>query len=133
MSHDLPGPLQSISLRLPGGERYRLNMSSEELEGWLTPGRRPPSEFGVIPIEVEVSHAGGRAVIPVGAGELTRLLSRAQLELRAGAAQPRRPKPALDPSSGVGLHDPAARRLGPNADRAPDPSHHGPRRHRRIP
>jgi hypothetical protein len=31
------------------------------------------------------------------------------------------------------VHDPAAHRLGPNTDRPPDPKHHGPRRHRRMP
>jgi len=123
--------LQHVTLRLPGGERYGLEISSEQLAEWLALGRRSPDEAGGIPIQVEVSHAGNRVVVAVAPGELSRWLSRAGLEGEAG--KPVRPEPVRDPSRGRGTHDPAEHRLGPNADRPPDPTHHGPRRHRRLP
>jgi hypothetical protein len=125
-SHDL----QHVTLRLPGGERYGLEISSEEVAEWLAPGRAP-HKAGGIPLQVELSHAGKRVVVAVAPGELTRWLSRARLEVEAG--KPVGPGPVHDPSRGRGTHDPAEHRLGPNADRPPDPTHHGPRRHRRLP
>jgi hypothetical protein len=125
-SHDL----QHVTLRLPGGERYGLEISSEEVAEWLALGRAQ-HKAGGIPVQVEVSHAGKRVVVAVAPGELTRWLSRARLEVEAG--KPVGPEPVHDPSRGRGTHDPAEHRLGPNADRPPDPTHHGPRRHRRLP
>jgi hypothetical protein len=122
--------LQHVTLRLPGGERYGLEISLEEVAEWLAPGRAPPKAGG-IPVQVEVSHAGKRVVVAVAPGKLTRWLSRARLEVEAG--KPVGPEPVHDPSRGRGTHDPAEHRLGPNADRPPDPTHHGPRRHRRLP
>jgi hypothetical protein len=123
--------LQHVTLRLPGGERYGLELGPEELAEWFAPDRRASHEAGGIPIQVEASHAGNRAVVAVAPGELTRWLSRARLEVEAG--KPVGPEPVHDPSRGRGTHDPADHRLGPNADRPPDPTHHGPRRHRRLP
>ena len=57
--------LQHVTLRLPGGERYGLEISSEQLAEWLALGRRSPDEAGGIPIQVEVSHAGNRVVVAV--------------------------------------------------------------------
>jgi hypothetical protein len=69
-----------ITLRLPGGERYRVEVSAEDLAGPLAPGRKAPREFGMASVVVEVRHAGGQYLVPVSAGELTRLLSRARLQ-----------------------------------------------------
>jgi hypothetical protein len=130
MPHKSHG-LQHVTLRLPGGERYGLEISSEELAQWLALDRRAPHEPGGITVQVEVRHAGTRVVVAMAPGELTRWLSRARLEVEAG--KPVGPEPVHDPSRGRGTHDPAEHRLGPNADRPPDPTHHGPRRHRRLP
>jgi hypothetical protein len=70
----------SITLRLPGGECYRVKVSAEDLAGPLAAGRKAPRELGMASVVVEVRHAGGRYLVPVSAGELTRLLSQAQLE-----------------------------------------------------
>ena len=123
--------LQRVVLRLPGGERYALELGAEELAEWLAPDRQAPKEGAGILVRVEVSHAGNRALVAVPRGRLTRWLSRARLEVEAG--EPVHPEPVHDPSRGRGTHDPAEHRLGPNADRPPDPTHHGPRRHRRLP
>jgi hypothetical protein len=130
MSHKSHG-LQPVTLRLPGGERYGLKISSEELGEWLALDRPARSEAAGISVRVEVSHAGNRAVIAVPRSELTRWLSRARLQVEAG--KPVRPEAVRDPTRGRGTRDPAEHRLGPNADRPPDPTHHGPRRHRRLP
>jgi hypothetical protein len=130
MSHKSHG-LQHVTLRLPGGERYALEISPEELAEWLAPDRQAPHEAAGITVRIEVSHAGNRAVVAVPRGKLTRWLSRARLQVEAG--KPVRPEPVRDPSRGRGTHDPAEHRLGPSADRPPDPTHHGPRRHRRLP
>jgi hypothetical protein len=131
VSHKTSHGLQHVVLRLPGGERYGLELGAEELAEWLAPDRRASHEAGGLPVQVEVSHAGNRVVVAVAPKELTRWLSRARLEVEAG--KPIGPEPVHDPSRGRGTHDPAEHRLGPNADRPPDPTHHGPRRHRRLP
>lgn len=123
--------LQHVVLRLPGGERYALELGAEELAEWLAPDRQAPHEGAGILVRVEVSHAGNRAVVAVSPRKLTRWLSRARLQVEAG--KPVRPEAVRDPSRGRGTHDPAEHRLGPNADQPPDPTHHGPRRHRRLP
>ena len=131
MSHHGPQHPQQVRLRLPGGEQYALQVGAEELAGWLAPGRRARRESGLAPVRVEVTHAGGRAVIPLSAGELARCLSRARLAVEA--EQPVGPQAVPDSTSGRGVHDPAAHRLGPNTDQPPDPKHRGPRRQRRVP
>ncbi len=131
MSHKLSHNVQHVTLRLPGGERYGLELGSEELAQGLTPDRPASPEAGGIPVQVEVSHAGNRVVVAMAPGELRRWLSRARLEVEAG--RPGRPEPVHDPSRGRGKGDPAEHRLGSNADHLPDPTHHGPRGHRRVP
>jgi hypothetical protein len=130
MSHQ-SRDLQQVTLRLPGGERYSLEISSEELGGWVAPDRRAAPKTAGVAVRVEVSHAGNRAVVAVTPKQLTRWLSRARLQAEAG--EPVHPEAVRDPSRGCGARDPAEHRLGPNVDRPPDPTHHGPRRHRRLP
>ena len=131
MSHKSPHDLQHVVLRLPGGERYGVELGAEELAEWLAPDWRASRKAGGLSVRVEVSHAGNRVVVAVAPKDLNRWLSRARLEVEVG--KPVRPEPVHDPSRGRGTRDPAEHRLGPNADRPPDPTHHGPRRHRRLP
>jgi hypothetical protein len=131
MSHSASRSREPIVLRLPSGAQYRLDLSSDELARWLAPGRTAPLETGP-PLEVEVSHRGERYAIPVGASELQRLLSRSTLEADHAAGHPERPRPVANPLRGRGLRDPDAHRVGPSADRAPDPGHRGIK-HRRTP
>jgi hypothetical protein len=122
---------QDVTLQLPGGEQYRLKVDADELAGWLAPQRHPPHEPDAAAIQVEVRHAGGRAVVRTGAAELARWLSRAR---PAAEAEPSmRPDADPDPARGRGTRDPAAHRLGPNTDQRPDSMHRGRRRYRRQP
>jgi hypothetical protein len=68
----------AVTLRLPGGDCYRVEASAADLAGPLAPGRKAPREFGMASVAVEVRHAGGQYLVPVSAGELTRLLSRGE-------------------------------------------------------
>lgn len=131
MAHHPADPFQPVTLRLPAGERYRLELSSEELAALLAQGRRPPREHGMSPIHVDLDHTGGRAVIPMSPGELTHLLSRARLEADASRGSAAQPQPVHDPLKGRGMHDPGAQ--GVNADRPQGPARHGPERHHRHP
>ena len=128
MSHSSSRSSEPVVLRVPGGAQYHLELGSEELAGWLEPGRRAPLEPGPA-LEVEMLHAGKRYTIPVGAGELAHLLSRATLEREHLSGHPE-PRPVPNPARGRGLRDPDAHRLGPNVDRAPDPGHRGQRQRR---
>lgn len=91
MSHRSARSSVPIILRLPGGERYRVEVDAADLTGRLAPGRKAPRELGLTPVLVEVRHPGGQYLVPVSAGELTRLLSRARLidDAPAGRAVPR--------------------------------------------
>lgn len=110
MAHHPRAPFQPVTLRLPAGERYCLELSSGELAALLAEGRRPPRQGGMSPIHVDLDHGGGRAVVPLSPGELTRLLSRARLEADADRGYPAQPEPLHDPLKGRGVHDPAAHR-----------------------
>jgi hypothetical protein len=133
MAHHPADPPQPVTLCLPAGERYRLELSPEELQALLAQGRKPRRERGMSPIHVELSHAGGRASIPVSPGELTRLLSRARLEADAGLGSPAQPRPVQDPYKGCGMHDPAAHAVRAHVERPAGPVRHGPERHHRHP
>ena len=97
--------VQHVTLRLPGGEHYGLELGSEELAQWLAPDRPASPEAGGIPVQVEVLPAGNRVVVAMAPGELHRWLSRARLEVEA--RRPSRPEPVHDPSRGRGKGDPA--------------------------
>lgn len=133
MAHHPVDPLQPVTLCLPAGERYRLELSSEELGALLAQGRKPRRERGMSPIHVELSHAGGHASIPESAGELTRLLSRARLEADTSQGLAAQPRPVQDPYKGRGVHDPAAHAVRANVERPAGPARHGPERHHRHP
>jgi hypothetical protein len=120
--------LEPIVLRVPSGAQYHLNVSRDDLAGWMAPGRKAPQQPGP-PVEVEINHQGERYTIPVGAGELAHLLSQATLEADHAAGHPEQPRPVANPSRGRGLRDPDAHRLGPNAG-AQDPGHRGITRRR---
>ena len=119
---------EPIVLRVPSGAQYHLNVSSDDLAGWMAPGRKAPQQPGP-PVEVEITRGGERYTIPVGAGELAHLLSQATLEADHATGHPE-PPPVANPLRGRGLRDPDAHRLGPNADRAQDPGHRGVKRRR---
>jgi hypothetical protein len=120
--------LEPIVLRVPGGTQYHLNVSRDDLAGWMAPDRKAPEQPGP-PLEVEISHRGERYVIPVGAGELAHLLSQATLEADHAGGHPEQPRPVPNPARGRGLRDPDAHRLGPNAG-TQDPAHRGITRRR---
>jgi hypothetical protein len=129
MPHTPAGVSVPITLRLPAGECYRVEVDAADLAGRLVPGRKPPREFGMAPVLVEVRHPGGRHLVPVSAGELTRLLSQARRIDDAPAGRTLRRVSAQNPTSGPGPPDQPAHRLGPTAD---DPSG-SPRRWHRPP
>lgn len=117
-----------ITLRLPGGERYRVEVDAEDLAGRLGPGRKAPREFGMAPVMVEVQHSRGQHPVPVSPGELIRLLSRARFIDYAPAGQVARRASGQQPEGRSGPSDQPANRLGLTGD-APS----GPSRHRRPP
>lgn len=128
MAHSA-NPLQLVTLCLPAGERYRLELSAEELAALLAPGRKPPREHGMTAIRVELHHHGGHAVIPLSPGELTHFLSRARLETDAGRGRSPQPEPVRDPSKGRGR----AGQIRAGAKQPPGPARRGPERHHRHP
>jgi hypothetical protein len=129
MSQNSSRLLEPIVLRVPSGAQYHLDLSSDDLAGWLAPGRKPPLEPGLA-LEVEVIRGGRRYAIRVGAGELAHLLSQATLQREHTTGHPEQPRPVANPSRGRGLRDPDAHRLGPNVDRALDPGRRGHKRRR---
>ncbi len=122
---------QPVVLELPTGDRYHLHPRPADLEGFLAPERVPHLQPGIAPIKVRVTHGPAGYVVSLAPDELEALLRRARLEGEALRERPPRPEAAHDPGRGQGQRDPDARRLGPNADSAPDPGHRGPKRVRR--
>jgi hypothetical protein len=124
---------QPVMLELPSGDRYHLHPRQADLEGYLAPDRVPHVKPGIAPIKVQVAHGEAGYLVSLAPDELETLLRRARLEVEALAERPPRPAASHDPARGQGQRDPQARRLGPNADRSPDPGHRGPTRRRRKP
>jgi hypothetical protein len=122
---------QPVVLELPSGDRYHLHPRPADLEGFLAPQHVPHLEPGIAPITVRVTHGPAGYTVSLAPDELEGLLRRARLEGEALHERPPRPEPAHDPGRGQGQRDPDARRLGPNADGAPDPGHRGPKPVRR--
>jgi hypothetical protein len=124
---------QPVILELPTGDRYHIHPRPAEFEGYLAPERVPHLRPGIAPIKVRVTHGPAGYVVTLAPDELEALLRRAQLEADVLAQRPPRPAAEPDPARGQGQRDAEAHRLGPNADRAPDPGHRGPRPLRRKP
>jgi hypothetical protein len=118
-------------LELPSGDRYHLHPRPADFEGFLAPERVPHLEPGMAPIKVQVTHGPAGYTVSLSPDELEGLLRRARLEVEALGERPPRPEAAHDPGRGQGQRDSQARRLGPNADTAPDPGHRGPKPIRR--
>ncbi len=123
--------LQPVTLRLPAGEGYRLELSPEELAALLAPDRKPLREHGMSAVHVERHYRGGHAAIALSPGELTHLLSRARLETEAGTGRPPQPDPMHDPSKGR-AHGRAGQVRG-GVKQPPGPVRRGPERHHRHP
>jgi hypothetical protein len=124
---------QVVMLELPSGDRYHLYPRQADVEGYLACDRVLHLKPGIAPIKVQVTHGKAGYLVSLAPEELETLLRRARLEVEALAGPPPRPAASHDPARGQGQRDSQARRLGPNADRAPDPGHRGPRRLRRKP
>lgn len=124
---------QPVILELPTGDRYHIHPRPAEFEGYLAPDRVPHLRPGIAPIKVRVTHGPAGYVVTLAPDELEALLRRARLETDVLAQRPPRPAAEPDPARGQGQRDAEAHRLGPNADRAPDPGHRGPRPLRRKP
>jgi hypothetical protein len=124
---------QLVVLELPTGDRYHLHPRPADVEGYLAPERVPHLKAGISPIKVQVARGATGYTVTLAPDELEALLRHAQLEVEALAERPPRPAAEHDPARGQGQRDARAHRLGPNADRSPDPGHRGPSPLRRKP
>jgi hypothetical protein len=118
-------------LELPSGDRYHLHPRPADLEGYLAPDRVPHLEPGIEPVRVRVTRGSSGYTVALAPDELTALLRDARRETEALKEHPPVPEPVQDPTRGRGQRDPAAHRLGPNVDHAPDPGHQGTTARRR--
>lgn len=116
-------PGEPVRLELPNGNRYHLHPRPADLEGYLAPDRTPHVGGGITPTKVQVTRAGAVYAVTLAPDELGTLLQRARREVTDLAERPPAPTEPKDPTRGRGQRDPEARRLGPNADSAPDPGH----------
>lgn len=121
-------PEQPVRLELPNGNRYHLHPRTADLEGYLAPNRTPHVEAGITLTRVQVTRAGAVYTVTLAPDELGTLLQRARRETADLTDRPPAPSEPKDPTRGRGQRDPEARRLGPNADSAPDPGHRGTHR-----
>ena len=118
-------------LELPSGDRYHLHPRPADLEGYLAPDHVPHLKPGVEPVRVRVARGSSGYTVALAPDELAALLRNARRESEALKEHPPVPEPETDPARGRGQRDPAAHRLGPNADHAPDPGHQGTTARRR--